>query len=201
MKKFDQKGRSSLELEGHSFDRKKELLTISFTGTLVRLHRLRSSSSPSNLFFISSLERFLVMFFFLPYSHRVLKKFDSSSHTLLSPLYHWSAAVVSGENSNERFIPVECFRKKRLYLSRCSVFLSFTGVRFHLAENSHRFSLSNESTLGYLFFPDFSEAPFLWRKVVPRKKGHPPTRATLGEPNFPSFSYKIDEPFTCETKS
>ena len=60
------------------------------------------------------------------------------------------------------------FSKKRLYLSRCSVFLSFTGVRFRLAENSHRFSLSNESALGYLFFPDFSETPYLWRKVVPK---------------------------------
>ena len=45
------------------FDRKLKELTISLTGTLAKLQRLKSSSSPSNLSFISSLESFLVMLY------------------------------------------------------------------------------------------------------------------------------------------
>ena len=37
------------------------------------------------------------------------------------------------------------FGKKRQYLSRYSLFLTFTGVLFHLAENSHRFSCQMHS--------------------------------------------------------
>jgi len=52
-------------------------------------------------------------------------------------------------------------------------------------------------------FPSQMEAPkvicsfqislrprFYGEKLSPEKKGHPPTRATLGEPKFPPFSYR-----------
>lgn len=89
------------------------------------------------------------------------------------------------------------FEEKRLYLSRGSVFLAFTGVRFHLAENSHRISLSSGSALHDLFFPDFSEAPFLYgEKLSPEKRVTLLPELPRASQIFLHFLTKLDEPFT-----
>ena len=124
------------------------------------------------------------MFFFLSYSHRVLKKFDSSSHTLLSPLYHWSAAVVSGENSNERFIPVECFRKKKV--------ISFEVFRFSLFYRctvpfGGRFSPVfpvKWKRLRLFILSRFLWGPVSMEKSCPQKKGSHSHPSYLGRPKF-----------------
>ena len=85
------------------------------------------------------------------------------------------------------------FEKKGYnYLSRCSVFLSFTGVRFHLTENSHRFSLSNESALGFIYSFQISLRPrFYGEKLSPEKRVTLPPELPWASQIFLHFLTKL----------